>query len=83
MAVRDAQPIDALDTPVTASPVGQALLVGYRTQVPLAADEIRLVPVLQRLSAAVTYGRLRAALSPDAVVEPNRAGSPPCVPGSP
>jgi hypothetical protein len=28
------------------------------------------VPVLQRLSAAVTYGRLRAALSPDAMVEP-------------
>jgi Ser/Thr protein kinase RdoA (MazF antagonist) len=66
-AVRDAQPIDALDTPATAAPVGQALLRGYRDQAPLDPDEVRLIPLLQRLTGALTYARLRAA---DCVVDP-------------
>lgn len=57
MAVRDAGPIDDLVTPATATPVGRALLRGYG---PVPGED--LVPVFQRLGAALTYGRLVAAL---------------------
>jgi Ser/Thr protein kinase RdoA (MazF antagonist) len=69
MAVRDAQPIDALDQPATRTPAGLALLRGYREVAELDPEEERLVPVLQRLAAALTYGRLRVATGPDSAVE--------------
>jgi Ser/Thr protein kinase RdoA (MazF antagonist) len=60
MAVRDAQPIDALDAPVTGTAAGAALLRGYRSLAEFGPDQERAVPLVQRLSAAVT--------------EPERAG---------
>lgn len=70
MAVRDAQPIDVLDTPATSSAPGRALLRGYREQATLAPEEERLIPLMQRLSAALTCARLREATSPDSVTDP-------------
>ena len=59
MAVRDAQPIDALDASVTGTAAGAALLRGYRSLAEFGPDQERAVPLVQRLSAAMTYARLR------------------------
>jgi Ser/Thr protein kinase RdoA (MazF antagonist) len=63
MAVRDTQPIDRLDTPATSSPIGRALLRGYRDVAGLDADQERAIPLVQRLGAAIGYGRLSAVLA--------------------
>jgi Ser/Thr protein kinase RdoA (MazF antagonist) len=71
MAVRDAQPIDALDAPVTGTAAGRSLLHGYRSVAELGPDEERAVPLVQRLSAAVTYARLRIATEPERSAAPD------------
>lgn len=74
MAVRDSQPIDRLDTPATNSPIGRALLRGYRDVTDLDADQERAIPLVQRLAAAVSYGRLSAVLAaPDLGYAPGGA----------
>jgi Ser/Thr protein kinase RdoA (MazF antagonist) len=70
MAVRDAQPIDALDAPVTGTAAGAALLRGYRSLAEFGPDQERAVPLVQRLSAAVT-ARLRIATEPERAAAPD------------
>lgn len=64
MAVRDAQPIDTLDTPVTSTTAGQLFLRGYRQLARLDHTDEQALPLVQRLTAALTYGRLSRALTP-------------------
>ena len=64
MAVRDAQPIDALDAPVTSTGVGRLFLRGYRQHASLDRTHEQAVPLVQRLGAALTHARLRGALRP-------------------
>jgi Ser/Thr protein kinase RdoA (MazF antagonist) len=71
MAVRDAQPIDALDAPVTRTAAGAALLRGYRSLAEFGPAQERAVPLVQRLSAAVTYARLRIATEPERAAAPD------------
>ena len=71
MAVRDAQPIDALDASVTGTAAGAALLRGYRSLAEFGPDQERAVPLVQRLSAAVTYARLRIATEPERAAAPD------------
>ena len=73
MAVRDAQPIDALDTPVTSTTAGRLLLRGYRQHAGLDRAHEQALPLVQRLAAALTYGRLRHALQPAPTQQPEPA----------
>jgi Ser/Thr protein kinase RdoA (MazF antagonist) len=75
MAVRDAQPIDALDTPVTRTTAGAALLRGYRSVAGGEPVQEWAVPLVQRLSGAVTYARLRIATEPGRAAEPGWLGA--------
>ena len=70
MAVRDAQPIDALDAPVTSTTAGQLLLRGYRRHATLDRGHEQALPLVQRLAAALTYARLSRALRPAPTREP-------------
>jgi Ser/Thr protein kinase RdoA (MazF antagonist) len=60
-AVRDVQPLDVIDLAATESPVGRALIRGYRQQAVLTAEEEHAAAPLQRLSAALTCARLLVA----------------------
>jgi Ser/Thr protein kinase RdoA (MazF antagonist) len=70
MAVRDAQPIDALDPPLTSTTAGQLFLRGYRQLAGLDHTQERALPLVQRLTAALTYGRLSRALKPAPTRQP-------------
>lgn len=75
MAVRDAQPIDVLDVPVTGTPAGAALLRGYRSLAEFGPEQERAVPLVQWLSAALTYARLRIATGPERAAAPDWLGA--------
>jgi len=67
-AVRDAAPLPVLEPPVLTSAAGAALLAAYGGP---DAEQLAVAGLVQRLSAAATSGRLRAALAgPSAVSDP-------------
>jgi len=72
MAVRDLHPIDAFDRPICSTPIGTAVLRGYRAIVDFDDDQEQSMPLVQRLSSIVTYGRLKAVLAtPEGEQEPD------------
>jgi Ser/Thr protein kinase RdoA (MazF antagonist) len=75
MAVRDAQPIDMLAVPVTGTRAGAALLRGYRSLAEFGPEQERAVPLVQWLSVAVTYARLRIATGPERAAAPDWLGA--------
>lgn len=62
IAVRDAQPLDVLEPALIGTEAGRDLLTAYVGARELSAAEFVAVPLVHRLAAAATYGRLCAAL---------------------